>query len=134
MRGADGRGKNNYHSPVQLRELGLSQQMVPNQMKQQLKQRRTVYGQSFFNSPPYPSQQDFVSPEGDIVSKQAPMTDKTRNAQLDSSLRRKRQLPVPLNPKQANKKLKGESEVVQTRNSLQQSFALPVHSLGMQPP
>ena len=25
--------KNNYHSPVQLREIGLSQQMVPNQMK-----------------------------------------------------------------------------------------------------
>ena len=50
-------GKSNYHSPVHLREMGLSQQMVPNQMKQQLKQRRTVYGQSFFNSPPYPNNQ-----------------------------------------------------------------------------
>ena len=39
-----GAAKNNYHSPVQLREIGLSQQMVPNQMKQQLKQRKTVYG------------------------------------------------------------------------------------------
>lgn len=32
--------KNNYshyNSPVQLRDIGVSQQMVPNQMKQQLK-------------------------------------------------------------------------------------------------
>ena len=48
--------KNQYSpGPVQLREMGLSQQMAPNQMRQQLKQRRTVYGQSFFNSPPYPT-------------------------------------------------------------------------------
>ena len=37
-------------------ETMISQQIIPNQLKQQLKQRRTVYGQSFFNSPPYNQQ------------------------------------------------------------------------------
>jgi len=52
-------------------------------MKQQLKQRRTVYGQSFFNSPPYPAGQNQLmgqaGPEGGLCE-QVPAIEKTRNA------------------------------------------------------
>lgn len=58
--------------------------MVPGNAKQQQKQRRTVYGQSFFNSPPYQQQPIFVEREVPV-----------RENRLDSSLNRKRQLPVP---------------------------------------
>ncbi len=64
--------------------------MMPNQMKQQLKQRRTVYGQSFFNSPPYPQtplmNKDFE--DGNV--EKGGLAERTRNSQLDSSVRRKR--------------------------------------------
>ena len=115
--------------------MGLSQQMVPNQMKQQLKQRRTVYGQSFFNSPPYPaSSQHFgavvqphlpdtmaeaqASPGGTA----APTDGKTRNAQMDSSLRRKRQLPVPTtsNLVPSNKPTKHHHRLMSGSSQIQQ--------------